>query len=218
LTVLGSVALAVPLVVSMAARDAVVSSDPDPGLSHAPERGPDTTWGRIDGDLVVVGGLGASFGPRTPSGAVDARLRYLDTAGVFVTYTEGFGGGAQPARALAFGIEMRPLFLGRWLRGFEIGVAHLDLLIDSFGIEIGAALLQPIGGQFGDRAALQVGIGLEVPILPRASGPWIGLHGGARLSDIGLAHDANDALERSLYLTITLAWHQVVGAHVVDMR
>lgn len=192
----------VPLLVSMAARDA----------SRPAQRGRDATWGRIDGDVTAVLGLGASFGPRAPSGAVDARLRYLDTAGVFVTYAEGFGGDAQPARSLAVGVEMRPLFLGRWFRGLEFGVAHLDLFVDSLGLELGAALLHPIGGQLGDRVALQAGLGLEAPILPRSSGPWIGLHGGVRLSDVGLAHDTNVAIERSLYLTITLAWHQVVGS------
>lgn len=204
---LAALAPFVPLAIAMATRDA----------AHT-ERGPDTTWGRVDGDLTLVGGLGASFGPREPSGAIDARVRYLDTVGAFVTYADGFGLGAQPARSLSFGLEMRPLFLGRWLRGFELGVAHLDLLIDSFGIELGAALLEPIGGKLADRAALQVGLGLEMPILPNASGPWIGVHAGARLSDVGLARDTNQAVDRSLYLTITLAWHQVVGAHVVDVR
>lgn len=197
----------VPLLVTMAARDVARGA-----------QGPDTTWGRVEGDLTLALGLGASFGPRTPSGAVDARVRYLDTAGVFVTYADGFGQGAQPERSLAFGLELRPLFLGRWLQGLETGVAHLDLLIDSLGIEVGAALLQPIGQGFADRAALQFGLGLEVPILPRASGPWVGVHAGARLSDVGLAHGPDSALERSLYLTLTLAWHQVVGAHVVDVR
>lgn len=199
---LAGLSIVVPLVASMAAQ----------GASRPAERGRDTTWGRIEGDLTVIFGLGTSIGPRAPSGAVDARLRYLDTAGVFVTYAEGFGGDAQPARSLALGVEMRPLFLGRWLRGLEFGVAHLDLLVDSLGLELGAALLQPLGAEFGDRAALQVGLGLEAPILPNATGPWIGLHGGARLSDVGLAHDAPSALERSLYFTITLAWHQVVGS------
>lgn len=176
----------------------------------------DASYGRVDGDVSAVFGLGVAVGPRGASGAVDLRARYLDSAGVFVTYEEGFGGPAEPARALAFGVELRPLFLARWLSDLELGVPHLDLLIDSLGLELGAAILQPRAGDFGDRVALQAGLGLELPILGRARGPWVGLHGGVRLSDKGLAREAPSALERAAYLGVTLAWHEVLRAHVVD--
>src|SRR5437870_1297123 len=51
----------------------------------------DATYGRVDGDLGLVFGLGATFTPRGASGAIDLRARYLDTAGVYVGYDEGFG-------------------------------------------------------------------------------------------------------------------------------
>jgi hypothetical protein len=186
-----------------------------------PASSPDTTYGRIDGDIALVAGLGVAVGPHDPRGAIDLRARYLDTAGFFVTYEDGvvFGHGAEPVRVLAGGLELRPLFLGRWLKGLELGAGMLDLIIDSFGLEIGAMFAQPVGGSFGDRPGLQVGLGLELPFLARASGPWIGLHGGIRWSDAALAGaTVTDSADRAAYLTITLAWHQIVGTHTVDFN
>lgn len=177
----------------------------------------DATHGRIDGDVMGSLGAGVTFGARAPSAAFDVRARYLDTAGAFLTYEDGLGGPAEPARALAFGVELRPLFLGRWLTGRESGSAWLDLTVDSFGLELGAAILQPRAGDFGDRVALQAGLALELPILARASGPWLAVHAGGRFSDRALAaHEAPTALEQSVYVTVTLAWHQALGAHAVD--
>lgn len=182
--------------------------------------GTDTAYGRIDGDLSVVGGAGATFGPRGPRATADVRLRYLWTAGLFATYEDGalVSSGAEPRRALATGMELRPLFLGRWLRGLETGHPHLDLALDSLGLELGAVFLQPAGASFGQRPGLQFGLGLEVPILPRASGPIVGLHGGVRWSDRALgADDRLGPADRAAYFTVTLAFQHVFGGHLVDL-
>jgi hypothetical protein len=186
---------------------------------------PDTTYGRIEGDLGVIGGAGLALGPRTPRATLDLRLRYLDTAGIFVTYEDGspFSGTetrSDPPRVLAGGIEIRPLFLARWLRGQEIGVGRLDLAIDSLGFELGAFTSQPDGtSSLVERPGLELGLGLELPVLPQASGPWIGLHSGIRWSDAALGGDpVRQPSDRALYLAITLSWHQLFGAHVVDVR
>jgi hypothetical protein len=179
----------------------------------------DTTYGRIDGDLGISIGAGATFGPSAPRAALDLRLRYLDTAGLFVSYEDGLSAtSSDPRRVFAAGFELRPLFLARWLSGRELSLAWLDLLIDSFGLEIGAVLAEPVGGPFASRPGLQASLGLEVPILARASGPWIGLHGGARWSDAALEGvNATDAFDRSLFLALTIAYHQVFAAHLVDV-
>lgn len=182
--------------------------------------GPDTSYGRIDGDLSGSLGVGATFGPREPRAAVDLRLRYLWTAGVFATYEDAplIGAASDPRRVFATGIELRPLFLVRWLQGLEIGQPHLDLTIDSFALELGAAFVQPPGRPFGSRPGLQAGLGLQVPVLPNATGPVIGIHGGARWSDAALSGaDIVGPSDRSLYLLVTVAWQQVFGAHVVDL-
>jgi hypothetical protein len=190
-------------------------ADPPPASAR-----PDSSDGRIEGDVAAVIGVGATVAPRGLRGAVDGRLRFLDTAGVFATYEEGaaFSSSAQPARVLAVGVEVRPLFLGRWLNDLEWGKRRLDLLLDSFGLEIGACFAQPAHVAFDSSPGLQAGIGVEVPILARASGPWIGLHGGARWGPSALAGaPAADPNDRSLFVSITLAYHQLFVAHLVDI-
>jgi hypothetical protein len=179
----------------------------------------DTTYGRIDGDLGVSFGLGATFGPSAPRGAADLRLRYLDTAGLFVTYEDGLSAtSSDPRRLVAAGFELRPLFLARWLSGREWSLARLDLFFDSLGLELGAFLEQPVGGPFTNRPGLQASLGLEVPILPSASGPWIGLHGGVRWSDAAVeGANVTDAADRSLFLMLTVAYHGIFAAHLVDV-
>ena len=78
-------------------------------------------------------------------------MRYLETAGLFLTYEDGaiFGNAAEPVRVLAGGLELRPLFLGRWLTGRELGNARLDLALDSLGLELGGFFAQPQAGSFG---------------------------------------------------------------------
>jgi len=186
------------------------------GLLEPRFAGADTTYGRIDGDLSLSIGAGTSIGPRGLTGVADLRLRFLETAGVFGSYEEGFGGPAEPTRLLVGGLELRPLFLGRWLQGLELQRSFGDLLVDSFGLEIGAFASQPQGGSFADRVGIQLGLGLELPLMARATGLWIGLHGGVRYSDWGLGRGEDTALDRALYLQITLAWHQTIATHLVD--
>jgi hypothetical protein len=189
------------------------------GAAHASDDF-DASHGRIDGDISASAAIGATFGPGGPRAAADLRLRYLWTAGVFATYEDGplFGSAAEPRRAFATGIELRPIFLARWLQGLESGNAYLDLTLDSIGLELGAVFVEPQGRPFGSRPGLQAGIGLQIPVLPHATGPVIGLHGGARWSDSTLAgHDVQSPTDRALFLLVTLGWQQVFGAHVVDL-
>jgi hypothetical protein len=180
----------------------------------------DTSYGRVDGDLSAELGVGATLGPRAPRATADLRLRYLWSAGAFVTYEDGplLGSGSEPRRVLATGLELRPLFVWRWLNGHESGSPYLDLAVDSLALELGAAFVQPEGGHLGGRPGLQAGVGAELPIFARASGPLVGVHAGVRWSDAALGGGTIDGpKDRSLYLTLTLAWQQVFGAHVVDV-
>ena len=186
-------------------------------ISARAEDAGDTAYGRVDGDLSVVVGVGATLAPRAPRPSAELRLRYLDTIGVFCTYEDSLGIDTDPRRVLTGGLEVRPLFVARWLQGHELGMDRLDLLIDSFGLELGAFFPQPAGGQFQSTPGLQAGLGLEFPILAQANGPWIGFHGGGRWSnDVFDGADVVTPNDRSLYLAITLQWHAFFGAHVVD--
>jgi hypothetical protein len=179
----------------------------------------DTSYGRVQGDVAIVVGAGATVADGGPRGEVELRMRYLDTAGVFATYEDGplLGSGAEPRRAFATGLEVRPFFLYRWLKGAETSRAALDLVVDSLGLELGAAFQQPAGTSFQSRPALQLGLMVEAPLFLTAPGPWIGVHGGVRWSDRALEDGSTAGPDdRSFYLSITLAWHQVIALHAVD--
>jgi hypothetical protein len=176
----------------------------------------DATFGRLEGDLSLVLGAGATLGPRGARATADFRLRLLDSAGWFAGYEDSAGTSADPIRVLYTGMELRPLFLGRWLTGLEFGQRFADLCVDSLGLEIGAFAAQPAEGGLGDRAGLQVGLGLEVPLAARAVGPWLAFHAGARLTEPALARGETSSVERALYLSITLAWHALFTTRIVD--
>jgi hypothetical protein len=180
----------------------------------------DPSRGRIEGDVSLVAGVGAAIVPGGARADAELRLRYLETVGIFATYEDGplVHSGAEPIRALSAGLEVRPFFLFRWLKGYETPHARLDLALDSIGLELGAAFLQPSGASFASLPALEAGVGIELPIVADASGPWVGLHGGVRWSDDALSSgQVRGPDDRSAYLDITLAWHQAFMAHVVDV-
>jgi hypothetical protein len=177
------------------------------------------SYGRVEGDVTLGVGVGAVVAPGGPRAEAELRARYLETAGIFAAYEDGaiIDSSSEPRRVLAGGLELRPLFLYRWLRGHETHRARWDLLIDSFGIELGLSWEQPQGGSFASHPGFQAGLGLEVPLFAAATGPWLAFHGGLRWSDGALVTGVIETAEqRQAYLTITVAWHQVVSIHVVD--
>jgi hypothetical protein len=180
----------------------------------------DPSYGRVQGDLTLVLGLGATVAEGGVRAEGELRVRYLESLGVFAAYEDGppVDAAAEPARLLVGGLEVRPLFLYRWLQGKEMSRAWLDLAIDSFGVELGAFAMQPQGTPFGSQAGVQAGLGIELPLMADATGLWIGLHGGVRWSESELTTGVvNGPDDRSAFLSITLAWHQVIVAHVVDV-
>jgi hypothetical protein len=177
------------------------------------------TYGRVSGDVCLVAGAGAAVASRGARAEGELRLRYLDSAGLFATYEDSLfsTAGVEPRRVVAGGVELRPLFLYRWLRGLETQRGYLDLAIDSIGLELGAFLSASSAAPTDFRPGFQLGLGIEVPFEARATGLWIGLHGGVRWADQPSAPGSTDGPNaRAVYVTITLAWHQVVSADIVD--
>jgi hypothetical protein len=179
----------------------------------------DTTYGRVDGDVGVVVGAGGVVAPRGPRAEAELRLRYLETAGLFAAYEDAdvLGSASEPRRVLLMGVELRPLFLFRWLQGHETRRAWLDLALDSIGLELGALVQQPAGAESASQLGLDVGLGIELPILERATGPWIGVRGALRWGEASLGSGVvRDADDRQVVVVVTLAWHQILTAHLVD--
>jgi hypothetical protein len=179
----------------------------------------DPTYGRVDGDLCIVFGAGGVVAPGGPRAEAELRLRYLETAGLYAAYedAEVFGVTGEPKRLLATGLELRPLFLFRWLRGYETRRARPDLLVDSLGLQLATWFEQPSGGGFASRNGFEVGLSVELPLLEGAAGPWIGVRGALRWSEVAITSGMTDSADdRQAVLAVTLAWHQIFSAHLVD--
>lgn len=203
-------AVATPLLLTAADARA---DDPDPNYS-------DGSYGRLEGDLLFVGEVGAALALGGPQFETHVSLLYLSTAGGYFRYVESFDNEEAPdGRYIAAGLELRPLFLGRYALDYEKGPPHLDLFVDSITLLVGATWGSPVGGPFDPDPGLELGFSLEVPFLPKASGPYAGILALARWGPDDIARTVErDFLERGSMIVFTLAWHQVFDANVVDFR
>jgi hypothetical protein len=178
----------------------------------------DTSYGRLDGDSAIAFSAGAAFDVRGVRGSLDVRYRYLHSTGIFVTYEEGFGAGAEPLRLILSGFEIRPLFLARFLQNKELGAPRVDLLIDSIALELGAFVAQPAFGNFGDSAGLSFGLAAEFPFLPRSASPFIRISAAFRWSREALsAADSSTVDVRAFVFTVAFGYQAVFGTHVIDI-
>lgn len=184
----------------------------------------DGVYGRFDGDLGLRLGAGAAVADGGAALCAHAAAVYLDTAGFYLHYADALGQpGPAVARSLAAGVHLQPLFLGRYASDLERGPARLDLLLDSFALGVGAFWDARRGASGAAEPAwawdpgLEIALSLSFPFLPSASGPHIGLRGALRLRAADLdGLGANGPLDRGALLSLTLSWHQIVPAHLVD--
>lgn len=178
----------------------------------------DTSYGRLEADSSIAISGGAAVDVRGVRGALDLRYRYLHSAGIFLTYEEGFGAGSEPLRLGVAGFELKPLFLARFLQGGELGAPRIDLFIDSLSIELGAFVAQPKGRDFGGVAGLSFGFGLEFPLLAHIAGPFVAFRGSLRWSREALsAADSTNVDVRAFVFTIAFGWEATFGTHVIDI-
>ncbi len=191
----------------------------------APGDGGDGAYGRLAGDVTVVTGVGAGVVAGTartearPFAAGDLRLRYLDAAGVSVSYEEAdaLGRASEPGairRALLAGVELRPLFPVRFFKGQQTGARFLDLVVDSIALDVGTWWSARRASDV-DRPGFYLGTALELPITGEATGLWLRLAGTLRWSSPRLEGEG-DPGGRVFALGVGLAWHQVVGPLLVQ--
>ncbi len=142
-------------------------------LSLAQSDQGDGAYGRLNRDTILSYGAGYGLGfDASHTFAADLRARYLDSAGLVVAPEIRANG--EPAIAVA--VEIRPLFLGKFLTGRYSGQSWLDLTVDSIGVEVGS-WFGPLDKKTG--AAFLVGTGVDVPLgADGSSGLWLRL--GAR--------------------------------------
>lgn len=166
---------------------------------HAPLPGSDGVYGRLDGSLALALAAGAELEAGEPGASVRFSGHYLWTAGGYLHYSDAFGGGRdRSTRALGAGVEVRPLFLPRFALDSEQGPALLDLTLDSLSLSGGAYFAAPRAGGFGDERGFELGLGLAVPLLAQAEGPWLSLRAARRFADEG---------ESAWLFSLELAYH-----------
>ncbi|WP_437819008.1 hypothetical protein [Sorangium sp. So ce1078] len=177
----------------------------------------DGAYGRLDGDLDLRAGAGASFADGGPALCAHGAAAYLSTAGLYVHYTDALGAqGATVARSIAGGVFIQPLFLGRYAKNLELGKSRLDLLIDSVALGVGSFWEAPPGAGLAPAPGIELSLSVDMPLLGHATGPFLGVRGALRWRGSELAGDASPRDEQRALLSVTLSWHHVVWAHIVD--
>lgn len=191
-----------------------------PSTAFAADKG-DGAYGRLDGDLTFVGGVGGGVVARdgTALASVDTRLRYLDAAGISFSYEEAdaFGRTSKQGtlrRAFVAGIELRPLFPIRFLKARETGRGFFDLALDSLSLDVGT--WWPVREATAvRRPGMYVGGAFELPLFARASGLWLRFSTQVRWAAPRLEGDVDDS-GRMIVFGLGLAWHEVFGPHIVQ--
>ena len=161
----------------------------------------DGVYDRFDGDLDLGLGLGAELGSAGHAApAIRGTAHYFSIAGV---YLEGrVRARDDSARSLfGLGVDLRPLFVPRWAKGFETGPSFADLTLDSLSLSLGAFWTERPAHALNAARGLEAGLGFGVPLFASAAGPWLETRGVLRYPDGGSREEA---------LFVALSWHGFV--------
>jgi hypothetical protein len=164
----------------------------------------DGVYGRLRGDTDASLKLGGLISHSQLAASLGASAHYYSLVGVTGDYSESLEAEATQLRSFSVGTELRPLFLPRWLLGKESGPAWLDLTLDSICLGFGAYFTQ-VAAPYDDTRGVWMSLGLGVPVLGRASGPWIEVRQLRRWPD----HAANSP-EAHNALLLYLSWHELI--------
>ena len=178
-------------------------------VSHAAAHWPprseaDGVYGRFHGDTDLSLKLGGLVSDGRLAGSVGASVHYHSLLGVTGDYSEQLMSNAAHTRSVALGAELKPLFLPRWVLGFERGPAWLDLTIDSMCVGFGAYFADVSGAREATRG-VWLSLGLGAPLLGEATGPWLELRLSRRFPD---PDSLGDAAHNALL--VYLSWHQFI--------
>ena len=168
-------------------------------------------YGRFQGDvgLSLEAGLSESFGGE--SLALRGSVFYLSTVGLVAQYNDSLGLHEQSLqRSFMGGVELRPLFMGRFAQNMEYGPAHLDLLLDSIGIGLGLYRQWALPDH-----GMEVSLGLELPFLPQANAPFVALRGAMRWSLQARTATVDPPAPTGM-LTLSIGYHHLFATHAVD--
>ena len=163
----------------------------------------DGVYGRFDGDLFLSLGAGVELGDGARAGGL-ARALWFHTAGAQVGYARALSDEDQLGQVLFVGAEIRPLFLPRFVFDLEGAGPFLDLTLDSLALGAGVCFASEADND-DDRTALELSLGVGVPLLMKARGPWLEARAALRP---GLT--ANDG-----QLFLFVSWYEAVETSLV---
>jgi hypothetical protein len=161
----------------------------------------DGVYGRFDGNTDLSLKLGGLISEAELWGSLGASAHYYSLLGVSVDYANGLGEDSSDLESLSLGVELRPLFLPRWALDAEHGPAWLDLTLDSLALGLGAYWADP-GVGFGEARGIWLSLGIGVPLLGKAEGPWLELRETRRFPD---REHGGESAHSALY--IYFGWH-----------
>jgi len=184
-------------------------------LATVPAAGaPDGAYGRFDGDLDLGVGLGAEVSAEPARAALRLTAHHFGMAGVAIGYADPLGARHPAGRTLAVVADLRPLFLPRWSNDLTRGPALLDLTLDAISIGLGPYFATAGDGPLGRERGLELSLGLGVPLVGRASGPWLEARSALQCGDG--AREPSPPVRGAVVLL--LAWHQRVASRLVPRR
>lgn len=163
----------------------------------------DGVYGRFRGDTDLSLKLGGMLRDEGLAGSVGGSAHYYSLLGITADYSESLVADGPDARSFSVGLDLRPLFLPRWVLGLERGPAWLDLTLDSLAAGFGAYVSDAeVDGR--NTRGLWFSLGAGVPLLGSASGPWVELRALRRFPDQTAALEAHNAL------FVYLSWHHIL--------
>jgi len=164
----------------------------------AKTRSADGVYDRFDGDLDLGLALGAEFGSAgRVAPALRASAHYFSIAGVYASGRIKAGDDSAPS-LFGLGVDLRPLFVPRWAKGFETGPGFLDLTLDSLSLSLGAFWAQRARHALEASRGFDVQLGFGFPLVSSAAGPWLEARGALRFPD---------SAEREEAVIVALSWH-----------
>jgi hypothetical protein len=161
-------------------------------------------YGRLGGNTDASLKLGGLISHSRLSASVGASAHYYSLLGITGDYSESLADDAGQRLSFSVGSELRPLFLPRWLLGKQSGPAWLDLALDSICVGFGA-YFSKVAAPDEDTRGVWMSLGMGLPVIGRASGPWLELRALRRWPDLDTTGaDAHNAL------LLYFSWHQLV--------
>ncbi|MEM1030771.1 MAG: hypothetical protein AAGN82_10495 [Myxococcota bacterium] len=208
----------------------VAAATHDPGAARAEPSSSDGDYGRLDDDTHVAVEVGASVAVGAdddPGVSLAARVSwfYLRTVGLVAGYDESFDRDTQPLRRSFSGaLEVRPLFLGRFASDLERGPAWADLTLDSLALSFGGWAGLPRDRSCPPRtcpidSGIAAGLGLDLPLQPRANRLFVGLDARVLWTVDGARHREGASSLRvppAFMLTLTLGYQHGWALGLVD--